>query len=160
MEGVGVIEFFLTRVTLVTKGVRPVGWKRLCIPDQGHLTITWRETIFHFPWRLWSSWMEAGHKRLPRAQVSSGRKTGRVTASLQADGDISRPTRRLHLTWQALQQDALSTSVQAPTWTTLFLKNPEELSYFSSSPTSTYLCDFSSRPLWGWEAAAVLTRAR
>ena len=40
MEGVGVIEFFLKRVTLVTKGVRPVGWKRLCIPDQGHLTIT------------------------------------------------------------------------------------------------------------------------
>lgn len=27
MEGVGVIEFFLTQVTLVTKGVKPVGWK-------------------------------------------------------------------------------------------------------------------------------------
>lgn len=40
MEGVGVIEFFLTQVTLVTKGVKPVGWKRPCIPDQGHLTVT------------------------------------------------------------------------------------------------------------------------
>lgn len=29
MEGVGVIEFFLTQVTLLTKGVRTVGWKSL-----------------------------------------------------------------------------------------------------------------------------------
>ena len=97
MEGVGVIEFFLTQVTLLTKGVRTVGWKSLH-SRPGTPNRYLRGGYFSLSIKVMTTMNGGRPKQLPLAQASSGRKKGRVAASLQANGVFSRLTERLHLT--------------------------------------------------------------
>lgn len=97
MEGVGVIEFFLTQVTLLTKGVRPVGCKSLH-SRPGTPNRYLRGSYFSLSIKVMTI-MDGGRpKTAPSCPGLLGQKEGRVAAGLQANGDTWRPTERLHLT--------------------------------------------------------------